>query len=1205
VQCLNDEQIKRVLAGGLDDLTAAEVHAHLGTCGDCRARVDARRAVVGGQATSRAAATAPWSGGATDVATHNAVEAAAGDADSTVYSAAVPAAGQSIGPYKLLQKIGEGGFGVVFMAEQREPVRRKVALKVIKLGMDTRQVIARFEQERQALALMDHPHIAKVFDAGATDSGRPYFVMELVTGDPITEYADREHLSIAERLALFSQVCHAVQHAHQKGIIHRDIKPSNVLVHTQDGRPHAKVIDFGTAKATVARLTEKTLFTEHKQFIGTPHYMSPEQAAGSLDIDTRSDVYSLGVLLYELLAGVPPFDPKSLRSAAFAEMVRIIREVEPPKPSTRLSGSTDTLPSIATNRRIEPKKLNALIRGDLDWIVIKALEKDRARRYATATALADDIAHHLNHEPVDAGPPSAAYRVRKFVRRNRAGVMAATIVVVVLLGGIAGTTWGMLWALSERQRADDEAVAARSAEMAASKLAASESQARAKADANAEEARQLFEGATKLNDLLGSLISQALPSSGSQGDTGIFQRLAAQTAEFLNDKDLPAEVELGMRLTIAKTYLRLRRDDLAYGHEERIRAILDTLGANPRTRLEYETTLAVHASWGTRRAARIGRLRPLVESIATDLPLSDPVRAYAFAVLGWLHTDADAVQWFEEALRATPDALPRQNPWWWVAAEGVVFHRGRTGDPRAAIAELELMYETKLETLGPMHSEIGSILGSLCDLYIDTSDSAGIQRTFERAVDQASRIWGAHGDLTIGAYTYYASAFRAIGDHESADRLNKMALQIVRQRFGDDHPRALEHVRGFALEELRQGRPDAAADLLQHIEGDVRRALELDLLRTSRVINTYVDACRGAGRLERIGPWLDSLVPLLEQRDYRDEADAASELAFAMIHAQRPATAERIASGALKSLDNGGATTTPAHVQLWRARGWASMDQGDVDEGMRCYTEAMKLVRAEPNWLLDYEWVFQPYAWDLSNHRGDHEAALKLFQQVAAAQREAGNIEPARIAWNALHQANMLRRLNRFEDSLEAADRGVQLAAGNPEMLGKIEQARGATRQQMGDFDAAISAYEDAVERFRSLASIESRRLLSESLNRLAWLLEKQGRYEAAAMRYREQRDVLLDRNAPPIELAECSLALGRALLNAGQWAEAETELVAADEALRDGDPAHLHRRGESLYFLVVLFERRDDMEPADREAARATWRQRSLQFQESQAQRE
>ena len=354
--------------------------------------------------------------------------------------------GEAIGPYKLLEQIGEGGMGVVYMAEQQVPMRRHVALKVIKVGMDTRQVIARFEAERQALALMDHPNIAKVLDAGTTDSGRPYFVMELVKGVPIIQYCDERRLMPRQRLELFNTVCQAVQHAHQKGIIHRDLKPTNVLVAEYDDRPVTKVIDFGVAKAVGQELTERTMFTQFGQIVGTIEYMSPEQAKlNQLDIDTRTDIYSLGVLLYELLTGETPFDRQRLHSAAFDEMLRIIREEEPPKPSMRLS-SSDSLPSAAAQRQLDPKKLTSLVSGDLDWIVMKSIEKDRARRYESANDLARDIDRYLHGQPVEACPPSAIYRFRKFARRNKVALaitMFAMLFLIVLGGGFG-------WAIHDR-----------------------------------------------------------------------------------------------------------------------------------------------------------------------------------------------------------------------------------------------------------------------------------------------------------------------------------------------------------------------------------------------------------------------------------------------------------------------------------------------------------------------------------------------------------------------------------------------------------------------------------------------------------------------------------------------------------------------------------------------------------------------------------
>jgi WD40 repeat protein/tRNA A-37 threonylcarbamoyl transferase component Bud32 len=377
--------------------------------------------------------------------------------------------GAQIGRYKLLEKIGEGGCGVVYLAEQEEPIRRRVAFKVIKLGMDTKQVIARFESERQALALMDHPNIAKVLDAGATDTGRPYFVMELVCGVKITDYCDQKNLSTEERLKLFVQICHALQHAHQKGIIHRDIKPSNILVTLQDpgssGVP--KVIDFGIAKAISGqRLTDKTLVTAFEQFVGTPAYMSPEQAEMSgLDIDTRSDIYALGVLLYELLTGQTPFEQKALVAAGLDEMRRIIREQEPVRPSTRLSTLADSdRTTVAKRHSVDPPQLIHLLRGDLDWIVMKALEKDRALRYDTANGLAMDVERFQSHEPVVARPHSTVYQVRKFVRRNRVMVGAAAMVGVVLVLGIFGSTWQAIRAMKAereqsrlRQHAEDQA----------------------------------------------------------------------------------------------------------------------------------------------------------------------------------------------------------------------------------------------------------------------------------------------------------------------------------------------------------------------------------------------------------------------------------------------------------------------------------------------------------------------------------------------------------------------------------------------------------------------------------------------------------------------------------------------------------------------------------------------------------------------------
>ena len=392
------------------------------------------------------------------------------------------------GKYKLLQQIGEGGMGCVWMADQIEPVKRRVAVKLIRVERgSSKTILSRFEAERQAIALMDHPHIAKLLDAGTTDAGRPYFVMELVKGIPLTEYCDAHRLSIADRLKLFMQICSAVQHAHQKGIIHRDLKPTNILVESHDDKAVPKVIDFGLAKATSGmQLTEHTLFTAFGNVMGTPLYMAPEQAQfNAVDVDTRADVYALGVILYELLTGTTPLMRETIKKAALDEMLKLIREQEAPTPSSRLS-SNEAKPTVAANRQMEPAKLGRFVKGELDWIVMKCLEKDRGRRYETANGLSMDIQRYLADEPVAAGPPSATYRLRKFVKKHRGPVIAGLTVMLLLVLGIAGTSWGLVEARSQRDVAEE----ARKAE-----AKRAESERRAKVDAQAardqaEEARK-------------------------------------------------------------------------------------------------------------------------------------------------------------------------------------------------------------------------------------------------------------------------------------------------------------------------------------------------------------------------------------------------------------------------------------------------------------------------------------------------------------------------------------------------------------------------------------------------------------------------------------------------------------------------------------------------------------------------------------------
>ncbi|MFO0798525.1 MAG: protein kinase [Gemmataceae bacterium] len=448
------------------------------------------------------------------------------------------AVGDRVGPYRLMEQIGEGGMGLVFVAEQTEPVRRKVALKVIKPGMDTRQVVARFEAERQALALMDHPHIARVLDAGATPEGRPYFVMELVRGLPITDYCDQQKLPPRERLALFVQVCQAVQHAHQKGVIHRDIKPSNVLVAPHDGVPVVKVIDFGVAKAVGQSLTDKTIYTRVAQMIGTPLYMSPEQAElNQLDVDTRADVYALGVLLYELLTGTTPFDGDRFRKAAFDEIRRILREEDPPKPSTRLTSLGETLTGVSARRGTEPGKLAGLVRGELDWIVMKCLEKDRNRRYDSAAGLAKDVQRHLAGDAVEACPPTWGYRLRKAYRKNAAAVRVGMVFVCMALGAAGMGAFLAVQAKRAERAAEagrEEAEVARNAEAdhraEAERLAADLKRAAYATDINLAAASLELGNVVRARELL----DRTRPAAGEPGFEWHYLRreLQQETATF-------------------------------------------------------------------------------------------------------------------------------------------------------------------------------------------------------------------------------------------------------------------------------------------------------------------------------------------------------------------------------------------------------------------------------------------------------------------------------------------------------------------------------------------------------------------------------------------------------------------------------------------------------------------------------------------------
>jgi serine/threonine protein kinase len=850
------------------------------------------------------------------------------------------------GKYKLVEAIGEGGMGSVFMAQQTEPVKRTVAVKVIKAGMDSRAVLARFDAERQAFAMMDHPNIARVLDAGATGSGRPFFVMELVKGVPITRFCDERRLTPRQRLELFVPVCQAIQHAHQKGVIHRDIKPSNVLVAMYDDKAVPKVIDFGVAKATGPQLTDHTLVTGFGAVVGTPEYMSPEQASfNQMDIDTRSDVYALGVLLYELLTGTTPVDRKSLGQAALLEILRIVREVEPQRPSTKLS-SSDALPGIAANRNVEPARLARLMRGELDWIVMRALEKDRARRYDTANGLARDVQRYLADEPVEARPPSAGYRLGKLLKRNRGPVAAAGLVLLALVAGIAGTTFGLVRAEQRRHDAEEARALAEAREREARAEKENALNAAAAEKTAKEQTKRRLDQIEKGVDLLASLLAGINPRNEAKGGPTLYEQLRDRAGQAADELDAEA---VGDALAVAR--------------------LQTVLGETLRELGDFPKAIAVLEKARATRERELGEDHP--DALASRNGLAGAYRAAGRLDL--------AVPLFERTLKACEAKLGDDHPNTLASRNNLALAYRDVGRLDLAVPLYERTLKAREDKLGDDHPDTLTSRNNLALVYKAAGRLDLAVPLYERTLNACeARLGDDHPD-TLASRNNLASAYRDVGKPTLAVPLLERTLKAREAKLGDDHPDTLASRNNLALAYQSAGELARATPLFERTLKACEARLGNDHPDTLTACSNLAGAYRDARRLELAVPLLERTLKARvagQGDDHPDTLQARNNLASAYRDVGRLGEAVVLFEQAARGAER-------RHFQLTSAR-------LIVANTIRAYEAAKQLDKAEV-WRRKWLEVVRQQAGAASPAYADELAGLgvNLLRQQRWADAEA------------------------------------------------------------------------------------------------------------------------------------------------------------------------------------------------------------------------